>query len=905
MRSTRPRRQRPAGVATAVALAAGVLAGNTVPALAVTSVTTASGAVWQIHDATRPGLDTGSIRALSGSRVDGYGNIFVRVDGSTARMNGQMVRGFGLTTTDGGASFDTTRSVELGGVLVTRDLDLSASDDLARYFDSFTNVTDAPLTVEVSFGGALGYGWGDQQGAIRATSSGDTTIGTDDAWTIAAQPTTDQRPIGTVLGSPAPFAGAMTSVGNQERDPFETPYVTTGQEANFYGYVNTVTIPAGETRSLLRFVQAGPVGGTEAQDAVRASLDGLAAAPDLGGLAVDEVCSIANWDLDTTGCAPAVRLDVPGAPAAQPTTTTVAYDVTNKSIQQLQADMQAGVTTSEQITQAYLDRIAAYDEGQFGFNAFITVASDALDQARAADAARAAGTTGDLLGIPMAIKDLYDTYDMPTTGGTAALEGYQPDSDAFQVARLREAGAVILGKANMSELAISGNYSESGYGQVWNALSPSKTSFGSSGGSAVAVATSMAAAAMGSQTGNSLWGPTSGSSLTMFRGTDGMESLSGVMPLSWGPDYAGPIARSVSDLASILNAVSGTDPADDLTTDADVHRPADWTSVLDPSALQGVRVGYLPASFQSQFTDDGTGAALVDSFDELEAAGATMVEMTARPAVPVNPVSDTWAKGVGEGWERYLASRTNFPFPDANALYADSRMLPYNRGTLSTTGGFTDAEATQLREYRHQYREQIAQWMDDNGVDVLVYPGYISDVYNNDGNTVQHSSDRNTGIITSETGLPTVMVPVGANPHGYSMSLQLVGREWQDASVLSMAYALEQQAQGQQVTPFAPALQVVAAPDPDPTSEPQPTDPGTTPADPTPPTVTDAVATDPAPGADRDASASTGASTSRGGGRLAATGADGTWIWLSSAGVLLAAGSVLAGTAYRRRHSPS
>ena len=150
------------------------------------------------------------------------------------------------------------------------------------------------------------------------------------------------------------------------------------------------------------------------------------------------------------------------------------------------ADMAAGLTTSVAITRAYLDRIAAYDEGPFGFHAYITVAKDALAQAAAADARRAAGEKGDLLGIPVNVKDLYDTKDMPTTDGTLALEGWQPKRDAFQVEKLRAAGAIILGKGNLSEFANSGSYSESGYGMVWNAFKPSKTSLGSSGGPAVA-----------------------------------------------------------------------------------------------------------------------------------------------------------------------------------------------------------------------------------------------------------------------------------------------------------------------------------------------------------------------------------------------------------------------------------
>ena len=195
---------------------------------------------------------------------------------------------------------------------------------------------------------------------------------------------------------------------------------------------------------------------------------------------------MANWaplfDAATCAASPA-----PQVTPEQPTklaVTTSGYDVFDKSVTQLEADMKSGLTTSQAITRAYLDRIEAYDKGPFGFHAFITVADDAMAQAKAADDKRAAGNTSELLGIPVAIKDLYDTKDMPTTDGSLAFEGWRPKRDAGQVKRLRDAGAVILGKANLSEFANSGSYSDSGYGMVWNAFKPSKTSLGSSGGSA-------------------------------------------------------------------------------------------------------------------------------------------------------------------------------------------------------------------------------------------------------------------------------------------------------------------------------------------------------------------------------------------------------------------------------------
>lgn len=795
-----------AGGFAAVALATAVLL-PAAPTGAVTSVPAGNGATWQVHDAAPPGLDTGSIRAVSNAPVEGFGNIFVRVTGPAGaaepRLNGEMMRGFGLTF-DGVDTFESTRSVQLGDVRIAREVTVDGPDAWARFFDTFTNTGRAPVTVEVSFGGSLGYGAAQNQGAIRSTSSGDAVVDEQDAWTLAATPNPAQRPVGVVLGTPG-AAVPLDRTGNQQRDPFETPMATAGHEANFQGYVSTFTVRPRETLSLARFVTVGATG-TGSQAAAATQLTELAAKPDLAGLTTLERCTLRNWDRSLLGVArcpstPVLATPSPGPQAAAYTTSS--YDVVNASIDQLLRDLDAGVTTSAEITRAYLDRIAVYDGGPLGYHAFIDVADDAMAQARAADRARARGETGELLGVPIAIKDLYDTKDMPTTGGTLALEGWQPETDAYQVERLRDAGAVIIGKANLSEFANSGGYSESGWGQVWNALYPSKTSFGSSGGSAVAVSASMAAGALGSQTGVSLYAPSTGNSMTTFRGTDGMASLRGIMPLSWAQDYGGPIARTVTDLAHLLNATTGTDPLDPLTAEADAHRPADWTAHLDAGALAGLRIGYLPSSFVSSYADDGTGAAVLAHFADLEAAGATMVELGAPPSGGPSPAGSRSE----EGWARYIELHDDFPYADGDALLSSPLVLPYNQRALRDTPRMTPEQVDAWLAYRAQYKETIAGWMDAADVDAVVYPGFISDMYNNDASGNQLTADRGTGVLTSNVGLPTVVVPVGTSPHGYSISMQLVGRAWDDAAILGMGYALEQQTKGQQVPGDAPPLE--------------------------------------------------------------------------------------------------
>ncbi|MCM3762511.1 amidase family protein [Alkalihalobacillus oceani] len=777
-------------------------------ALALTSLPSDNGVEWEFHDAAPPNLDTGSIRRAVGTPMQGFGNIFVQVSASPEpRLNGEMMRGFGLEF-DGAATFETNQSVNLGDVLITREIYFAAETNTARFFDTFTNIADEPVTVDVSFGGSLGYGTGDNQGAVQATSSGDLMIDGEDAWLLVATPDEEDHPVGVVLGSPEPFAGALQGTGNQQRNPFETPLATTGHEANFYGLIHQLEIEPGETKSLVRFVVAGETGEEGAEQTVE-SLEQLAEQPDFSNLTTEELCTVGNWDLsqlaefDEAACPELPRLDVPQAPAEAEMYTTAEYDVTNKTIAELQRDLQAGVTTSEEITRAYLDRIAAYDGGQLGFHAFVHVADDAIEQARAADEARSNGAEGALLGIPIAIKDIIDTKDMPTTGGSRALAGWEPATDAYQVEQLRQAGAVIIGKTNTSEFANSGSFSESGWMQTWNALYPSKTSFGSSGGSAVSVATSMAPAALGSQTGVSLYAPAVGASLTTFRGTDGMASVHGVMPLTWGQDYVGPIARTVTDLAYLLNVTTGTDELDMLTADADAYKPDDWTEYLDRDALQGKRIGYIPSSFESSFADDGTGEATLEHFADLEAGGATMIEMSEPPNAGDRPSLNM----NGEGWARYIELHEDFPYQNGDQVRSSPDVLLYNQRDYEERERMTEEEVEQWLAYRARYKEVIAEWMDEYDVDVVVYPGFLSDVYNNDSAAAQLTADRATGVLTSNVGLPTVVVPVGLNPHGYSISMQLVGRAWDDGDVLGMGYALEQQTQAQLLTEFAPPLE--------------------------------------------------------------------------------------------------
>src|SRR4051794_39834610 len=492
--------------------AAAILAASTSTAYGWTTVTNTNGDTWNVNDALVPGLDSGSIHNTGTNSLQGYGGIRVKVPGS-ARLNGILLRGFGQTP-DSPTLFTSKQAVQIGTVAVKRTLSFNTAEAYARFLDTFTNTTSAPITIQVAFGGQLGYNTGTNQGAIASTSSGDTTLSSADSWASFYSPSAAAGSA-TVNGTSATVTGTFDKTGNFLRDPFTVVLPTTGDESNHVGFVNTLTIPAGETKALVHFVVTGlsetrgtpvPAAGLQVA-AVQAKAAALAAAPPLSDIATAEACRIANFTVAACGSAAAPALGPVVKDPSLGATTSSPYDVVGKSISDLKADMASGRTTAQQIMRAYLDRIAAYDSGPLGLHSVIMVAPNAMAQAKAADDARAAGDTKPLLGIPILAKDIFDTKDMKTTGGSLVFANYQPTKDAWIVAKLREAGAIIMGKANLSEFANDGHFSSSASGQVWNAFDASKSSIGSSGGSGLALASSLAPPALGPPARRPVGGP--------------------------------------------------------------------------------------------------------------------------------------------------------------------------------------------------------------------------------------------------------------------------------------------------------------------------------------------------------------------------------------------------------------
>ncbi|QCT01024.1 amidase [Paenibacillus algicola] len=770
---------------------------------------------WVVNYTKAPtGLDTGSVRSTDSRALMGFGGIRMHVIGSDNLLDGVLLRGFGLTF-DGVDTYSSTNAVTIDGVAVKREIKLDKSNNSGRFFDTFTNTTNKTIYVEVAFGGQLGYNTSTNQSAISTTSSGDATIDNTDHWVSFYTPSDGEGsasfngPSATTIGTGG-FVGSLNRTGNFLRDPFTNPLERTGDEANHYGLIYSLELPPQQTRSLAHFVVTGQsevsaelAAGSQVK-LVQTVAEELSEHPDFSDLPTGAVCSLSNYDLDALVTASVIDADcdntditLPGA-ATNPVTTPIVsttslYDVTGKTITELLADMESGKTNAQQVTKAYIDRIAAYDEGPLGLNSVIMIAPDAMQQAIEADLARANGDTRPLLGIPILVKDIIDTKNMPTTGGSDLFRDYQSPEDAWQVAKLREAGAIIFGKANLAEFARDGHFSFSAFGPVWNAFDPSRSSIGSSGGSAVAVASSFAAAALGTQTGDSLWGPSGAASLFSLRGTDGMQSTAGTMPLTIIQDYTGMIARSLPDLALLLEATAIGNPNDPYDDVSDGHRPTDWQSFLREDALEGKVIGVPAGAFDDPFGTSGTSDAMRAQFVHFVEAGATIKEISAPPKAPTR---DFTGDTRYEGWSQWIEAHPDNPYTDPTQI-----MNPTS--TYTGAGAMTEEALQAFENYRANYRELLHNWMDEEGVDVLLFPTELSDIHLND--SIQPSFGR-LDPQSSASGVPTVIFPAGVNDHDQPIGFQLQGKAYSDGDLMGYAYAYTAQSNGHVQSSLTPSL---------------------------------------------------------------------------------------------------
>jgi len=482
-------------------------------------------------------------------------------------------------------------------------------------------------------------------------------------------------------------------------------------------------------------------------------------------------------------------------------------DIAGKDAATLQAEMTAGSIDSQLITSIYLDRILKIDDNGPKLNAVIATFPDALAEARRLDAERREGKVrSPLHGIPVLLKDNIEAAGpVPTTAGSLALKDNVTGRDAPLVARLREAGAVILGKTNLSEWAnIRSNNSTSGWSAVGgltkNPYALDRNTCGSSAGSGAAMAASLAALTVGTETDGSITCPSGLNGVVGFKPTVGLVSRTFIVPISHSQDTAGPMTLSVRDAAALLSIIAGSDPADPATAEADAHK-TDFAAALSPDALRGKRIGVLRDRIGSR----ADIAALFDAaLLQIADLSATIVEIKD---------SQSGIEGLGDAEFEVLMTELK---ADMNAYLASlparegpknlADLIAFNKAhpeelrwfdqslfELAETRGGLDSPAylaAKAKAARLAGPEGIDKLLKDHGVDLLVGvtngPAWTSDLVNGDHYTGPSVSD-----LPAVAGYPHLTVPMGAI-EGLPVGLSFIGPKWSDGTVLAAGHAYEQ-----------------------------------------------------------------------------------------------------------------
>lgn len=487
-------------------------------------------------------------------------------------------------------------------------------------------------------------------------------------------------------------------------------------------------------------------------------------------------------------------------------------EVAEASIEQLQEAMSSGRATSAGIVAAYIARIEAYDQAGPRLNAMIRVNPNALADAEMLDRERAAGRVrGPLHGIPIVLKDNYDTFDMPTSGGTLALATSRPRDDAFQVRRLREAGAVIVGKSNLHELAYGITTIASLGGQTLNPYDLTRTPGGSSGGTGAAIAASFAAVGWGSDTCGSIRIPASHNNLVGLRPTKGLSSIDGILPLSHTQDVGGPLARSVRDLALALDATVGPDPADPATRALEGRPLPRFVDALNEQSLRGARIGILSVLFGTSAEDAAAAGIVRGAIARMVALGADTVTVEVSDYEQLIAGSSVLALEFKWDFLDYLADVPGAPISSLAELIDLGLMHESLAPTLRRSEAVEERNGEAYRAAlakRAPLRDAVVAAMNAQRVDALVYPTIRVPPA-----LVGEPQRGSNCQLSASTGFPALSAPAGWTGD-LPVGIELLGRPFDDARLVAFAYALEQANSQRRAPATAPPLVAGAAPAP-------------------------------------------------------------------------------------------
>ena len=473
------------------------------------------------------------------------------------------------------------------------------------------------------------------------------------------------------------------------------------------------------------------------------------------------------------------------------------FDPFEKGCLEIGKALEQGEITSEELTNYYLDRIHQYDKGPDGINAVICINPNAISEARHLDEERKNGRVrGPLHGIPLIIKDNIDTADMPTTASCLELKNSRPAQDAFLLTRLKEAGAFVLAKANLTEFARNGMSAGSLGGQTINPYDHTRTPGGSSGGTGAGLAMNFAAAGLGTDTANSVRSPSSANSLVGFRPTLGLVSRRGLVPCTYKQDTAGPLAKYVYDCAVMLEAMRGYDCRDGLTVNQLGKTPVHYTDSLKEDGLRGKRIGIL---LDNMGSDPDVLNAMSQCFAILRDQGAELIEVSA-PELETDRVfaeCDVQRYETAISMDDYFASVPDCPVKSLKELVARGTLHPCVAEDLEACAQVTDPYGPGLdQQLKNCVRNtRIAEKLfRDKRLDALCYPHQQVLVVKIGAS----SQKKRNGIVASTLGFPAITVPGGFSkpdenaPIGVPIGIEFMGLPYSEPALLEIAYGFEQ-----------------------------------------------------------------------------------------------------------------
>lgn len=472
------------------------------------------------------------------------------------------------------------------------------------------------------------------------------------------------------------------------------------------------------------------------------------------------------------------------------------YDET--TIADIQAAFKAKTLTCRMLVQMYLDRIDAYDKKGPALNAIVVINPDALKVADTLDTELAqSGPVGPLHCVPLIVKDNYETTDMSTSAGSLSLKGVMSKTDAFQIKKLREAGALMLAKSNMAEFAFDPMETVNSLlpGYTRNPYALDRVTAGSSGGTAAAVAANFGAVGLGTDGGNSIRGPASHTSLVGIRSTMGLTSRDGIVPFFRDKDIGGPMARNVADAVAIFDVIAGYDPADQVTAASQGKRAASYVAFLDKDGVRGMRLGAVRQLFTPQNTDPEVMKRMEQALVDLGRLGAQIVDPITIAEIDSIPPGMLFCSRFKFDINEYLPRLA----PDAQVKTLED-IIKSGKFHPSIEKRLIDSQAepppdqnprcAQVAQNIQRMRESVQKVMDDHTLDALVYPTWTFPPRLIGDRNTPHGN--NSPRLSPPTGFPAITVPMGFVRDGLPVGLQVLGRAWSEPTLIKIVYGYEQ-----------------------------------------------------------------------------------------------------------------